>query len=74
MGACNNLKLVAKDLNVCVQAGALTAAVQKEILTEADRLEVRNKVRYNTVLVVYSTVGVRCKWLEYYMAPSLRLV
>lgn len=26
-----------------IQAGALTAAVQKEILTEADRLEVRNK-------------------------------
>jgi len=29
------------------QCGALTAAVQKEIVTEADRLEIRNKVTVN---------------------------
>lgn len=32
-----------------VQCGALTAVVQKEIVTEADRLEIRNKVSFGWV-------------------------
>ena len=31
-----------------VKAGAMNAAVQKEILTEAERLEVKNKVSQST--------------------------
>jgi hypothetical protein len=42
------LKVFERDSNftflALFQCGALTAAVQKEIVTEADRLEIRNKV------------------------------